>query len=259
MPKQLTAQTATITTAAVEVKTLTVSGKQVTLAVFRQLREEPLIAEDGTLNGVPWGYVNYHPDKCEGSQLAHWHIVWQQGDGLLRSRVAKRASFDDWRSDDSEAFYSEEASAYMGAWVREWLHGRTKNNPLAESPSGKRGHHFNGFRDLKIAGLTVTAGLFSSLTCAIVAANAMFEATENQKVADQYPNDGYYIRRAEESGESARVALAALDAEVNSWDMPFEALAAEHEAAVALEVERRQRHRDVRKALADLPQLFIAV
>lgn len=44
MPKQLTVHNATITTAAVEVKTLTISGKQVTLAVFRQLREEQLIA-----------------------------------------------------------------------------------------------------------------------------------------------------------------------------------------------------------------------
>lgn len=86
MPNQLTTMNATITTAAVEVKTLTISGKQVTLAVFRQLREEPLIAEDGTLNGVPWGIVNYHPDKC-GDAKEHLHVVWQHGDELRRAYV----------------------------------------------------------------------------------------------------------------------------------------------------------------------------
>ncbi|MER6975991.1 hypothetical protein [Streptomyces carpinensis] len=84
--KQLSARNATITTAAVEVKALTISGKQVTLAVFRQLKEEPLIAEDGTLNGEPWGIVNYHPDKC-GDAPEHLHVVWQNGDELRRSAV----------------------------------------------------------------------------------------------------------------------------------------------------------------------------
>ncbi|WP_121703494.1 hypothetical protein [Streptomyces sp. E5N298] len=84
--KQLSARNATITTAAVEVKALTISGKQVTLAVFRQLKEEPLIAEDGTLNGEPWGIVNYHPGKC-GDAPEHLHVVWQNGDELRRSAV----------------------------------------------------------------------------------------------------------------------------------------------------------------------------
>jgi hypothetical protein len=86
MAKQLTVHNATINTAAVEVKTLTISGKQVTLAVFRQLREEQLVADDGSLNGEAWGYVNYHPDKCDGDPQ-HLHAVWQRGSDLLRSRV----------------------------------------------------------------------------------------------------------------------------------------------------------------------------
>jgi hypothetical protein len=85
MAGKLTIQNAEIQTAAVEIKTLTVSGRQVTLAVFRQLREEPLIADDGALNGEPWGIVNYHPDKCAGSD--HVHAVWQDEIDLLRSRV----------------------------------------------------------------------------------------------------------------------------------------------------------------------------
>jgi hypothetical protein len=86
VPKQLTVHNATITTASVEVKTLTISGKQVTLAVFKQLREEPLIGEDGAFLGEPWGMVNWHPDKtCEGG--AHLHVVWQRGADLLRACV----------------------------------------------------------------------------------------------------------------------------------------------------------------------------
>lgn len=86
MPKQLTTQNATITTATVQMNTLTVSGKQVTLAVFRQLREQAVIAEDGSINGVPWGNVNYHPDKCEAAD-EHLHTVWQHGGELRRSYV----------------------------------------------------------------------------------------------------------------------------------------------------------------------------
>ncbi len=93
MTAQLTVHNAEIHTATVEIKTLTVSGKQVTLAVFRQLREEALIAEDGTLNGVPWGTVNYHPDKCatnqDGYPPKHVHVVWQKGLELRRGRVSK--------------------------------------------------------------------------------------------------------------------------------------------------------------------------
>lgn len=87
MPTQLTTQNATITTATIEVKALTIGARQVTLAVFRQLREEPLIAEGGTLNGAPWGTVNYHPDKCADAK-EHLHVVWQQGDELRRAYVS---------------------------------------------------------------------------------------------------------------------------------------------------------------------------
>lgn len=104
---QLTVYNAQISTATVEIKTLTVTGKQVTLAVFRQLLDEPLIAEDGALNGVPWGTVNYHPDKCgDGGQ--HLHVVWQKGDELRRSRVDAPAWWDQW-------FYSEGADDLIQA------------------------------------------------------------------------------------------------------------------------------------------------
>lgn len=100
--KQLTVHNASVTTMTVEVKTLTIGARQVTQGIFKQLIEEPLIAEDGTLNGVPWGRVNYCPDGngCGGYTMItiqgsagrsydskHMHIVWQRGDQLFRSTV----------------------------------------------------------------------------------------------------------------------------------------------------------------------------
>lgn len=100
MPKQLTTQNASITTVAVEVKAITISGKQVTQSVYRQLQEAPLVTHQGTLNGTPWGYVNHCPERkfwndnrgewepcISGSD--HRHIVWQYGSELRRSRVAE--------------------------------------------------------------------------------------------------------------------------------------------------------------------------
>lgn len=99
---KLTVQNAEIKTATVEVKTLTISGKQVTQAVFRQLPEETLLARNWTFRGIPWGRVNYHPDEAckhtgphgnpdyrgrmtEWCYAEHVHIVWQLGVELRRS------------------------------------------------------------------------------------------------------------------------------------------------------------------------------
>ncbi|WP_131784453.1 hypothetical protein [Protofrankia symbiont of Coriaria ruscifolia] len=88
--RPLTAHSAQITTAAIEIKTLTVGGKQVTLAVFRQLYNEPLYDPlTWEAAGVPWCRVNYHPDKCAGDR-EHEHIVWQKGDELRRTRIDYR-------------------------------------------------------------------------------------------------------------------------------------------------------------------------
>jgi hypothetical protein len=92
MTAPLTVHNAQVTTATVQIRTLTVSGKQVTLAVFRQLIEEPLVTEDGKLAGLPWGTVNYHPDKC-ADYSRHLHVVWQDGDELRRSYVREPGSW----------------------------------------------------------------------------------------------------------------------------------------------------------------------
>jgi CRISPR/Cas system-associated endonuclease Cas1 len=93
--RRITTHEASIKTATVEVKALTISGKQVTLSVFRQLQNEELIGYfSGQLKGVPWGRVNYNPGDCV-EDVPHIHVVWQQGSELRRScvRVKSRVPY----------------------------------------------------------------------------------------------------------------------------------------------------------------------
>ena len=95
MDKVLTIHNAEIKTAGVEIKTLTIEGKQVTLAVFRQLEIKPLIdKETGKLNGMPWGRVNYHPDGCKDTFKDHYHIIWQSGTELFRDNIPYLSELD---------------------------------------------------------------------------------------------------------------------------------------------------------------------
>lgn len=113
MSPPLNVQNAQVSTAKVEIKTLTISGKQVTLAVFRQLIEEQLIAENGRLKGVAWGTVNYHPDKCHDDD-PHWHVVWQLGNELRRSKVSTTYQ-------PEEKFWSRALTDVHAACVHHWL------------------------------------------------------------------------------------------------------------------------------------------
>ena len=79
-------------TAIVEIKSLVVSGKQMTLAVFRQIEGGGLINYDtGRFNGVPWGTVRYCPDEACKYLSGHLHVVWQKGSELRRTTVAHPA------------------------------------------------------------------------------------------------------------------------------------------------------------------------
>ncbi len=83
----LTTEDVTITTLSIEVKVMKIGKRQVTLAVFRQLPDEPIIHPDtGNLKGIPWGRVNYHVD-CEHMPTSHFHVVWQKDTELRRSLV----------------------------------------------------------------------------------------------------------------------------------------------------------------------------
>lgn len=85
----------------VEIKTISVGRRQMSMALFRQLPREPLIdLEDKELrlNGMPWGRVNYHWDGCyhppygDFQNHEHIHVLWQRDSMLLQSPVS-RSSF----------------------------------------------------------------------------------------------------------------------------------------------------------------------
>lgn len=91
-------ENAQIRTAAVEIKTLTVSGRQVTLSLFRQILEESILDEiNFKLNGTPWGLVNYFHKECHESFKIN--VIWQKGNELRRCAIFKRAKDDEARTD----------------------------------------------------------------------------------------------------------------------------------------------------------------
>lgn len=87
----LTVHNAEVKTATVEIKTLTISGKQVTLAVFRQLQIGDWYRDEEQI-GQGWGTVNYHPDGACKRAGEHLDVVWQRGSELRRA-LAERPRF----------------------------------------------------------------------------------------------------------------------------------------------------------------------
>jgi len=144
MPKIINIHDARIRTVSVGIRALTISDKQVTLAVFRQLFDESLINADGSLAGLPWGIVNYHPDNCKNDD--HRHVVWQKGDELRRAIVYTAPHFP--------PFECPEADLYVSGWVRDVAMGRVKGNirptdvHLEVSGVPMVGHHLPSAIDL---------------------------------------------------------------------------------------------------------------
>jgi hypothetical protein len=262
MAKQLTVHNATINTAAVEVKTLTISGKQVTLAVFRQLREEQLIAKDGTLNGQPWGYVNYHPDKCD--EADHRHYVWQRGDELLRSRVYNKPTF-------SPTVHLPEATRYLTALVNEWIHDRDQC-PIEDDQVHDlraRGEHIKVYDMGSPSGFVIYAQVYNELLQVVrgrqnveAVANTLRDVLRTGLSFGQPATEDRIQRirvRQQDAEDAFSKARAAFQAIVDRLPGSTEELGSAMRAAEAAEAARRERHHSVRDELAALPQLFIAV
>jgi hypothetical protein len=97
----LTTKEATVQTVQVEIQTLRVSKKQVTMGLFRQLPYERLVdPETVQLCGVPWGHVNYWWEGDGRNDL--WmhnshrlHVVWQLGETLRRAVVYEKPPQDE--------------------------------------------------------------------------------------------------------------------------------------------------------------------
>lgn len=81
-----------INTVQVEIKSLMVGKKQLTLSLMRQIIEEDLIeGKEPKLKGVPWGHVNYFwGNHKEKSYPEYMNIIWQKGSVLRRCVVEMR-------------------------------------------------------------------------------------------------------------------------------------------------------------------------
>lgn len=107
MFRAILAEQASIRTCLVEVRTITVSNKQMTLSVFRQLEELPLIFEsirwcggggrgdtethwENSLPGSDnvWGWVNYHTGCAVEDFDGHLHMVVERGGRLYKVQIA---------------------------------------------------------------------------------------------------------------------------------------------------------------------------
>lgn len=237
MTRQLTVHNAQLATAAVQINTLTISGKQVTLAVFRQLREEPLISDDGHLNGVPWGFVNYHPDKC-ADKPEHWHVVWQQGDELLRSLVYKKPSFNGYKIDNPNI---------IDTWTREYILGNA-NNPVCHRQNEGNGKYAASFKYDNFSDITVKFPV-------------SIEAINLEKASSRIDRIGVgkfgFLHKSHI--DNFVESYSRLESKLHVCALSLDELQTLVRTKIKNELERRQRQLEVRKPLADLPQLFIAV
>lgn len=97
--KRITTENASIKTTSVDVRVMSISGKQMTLSVFRQLKEEQVI-DPKTLQllGTTWGTVNYFWGDDAKYSDGYLHVVWQSGNELRRALVPKDLyRFKKWR------------------------------------------------------------------------------------------------------------------------------------------------------------------
>lgn len=89
--KVVEASEAQLLTAAVQIQTVTVRGKQMTLSVFRQVQlEDALDYQRLTVRGTLWGTVNYFPSEDNRSAKRFVHILWQHGSELRRCYLSRQ-------------------------------------------------------------------------------------------------------------------------------------------------------------------------
>lgn len=103
-------ENAKINTASIEIKTLTVSNRQLTMGTFRQIEEDHLIDfKLLKLNGIPWGRINYFWGD-NGCEDVHFHIIWQKDNEIKRSIIKKYFHCFDRKSDIEDFYIGSEAS-----------------------------------------------------------------------------------------------------------------------------------------------------
>lgn len=158
MHRKITATEALIKTASVEIKAITISGKQMTLAVFRQLEQEPIVEPaTGLLVGIPWGRVNYCGKDCRGE---HMHVLWQKDNelrhGIVQRDVRSSADYTEWQ------YVYDRAAEHLilrmlidgvgsikrighDVWFSIDHEGRHLSGRIPARPIEQRGYPINGF------------------------------------------------------------------------------------------------------------------
>lgn len=126
---------ATVQTMSVDIQTLRVSGRQMTLAVYDQL---PDVSRDDARLGQPWGWVNRH-DRRRDSDCGSWrhrHVVIQLNGELGVARLSepthigmtdqdalamwRAETIVDYRGGHRPANWSEAELADALTWHRYW-------------------------------------------------------------------------------------------------------------------------------------------
>jgi hypothetical protein len=186
---------ARLRTVQVGVKAITISDKQVTQSVFRQLWDEPLITEDGTLAGLGWGIVNYHPDKCVADE-PHWHVVWQKGDELRRAVVFQTPSFGE--------LYCRELDDYINARIRDVVLGKDSNIPILKDGAWKTVFNYSD----KIAAIAIPSDW---------ANHYLSEYTRYQEKQEIYDCELLDLPSQEECWQAVKAALASELARRERW------------------------------------------
>lgn len=129
---------ASIRTAAVEIRALTVSGRKMTLAIYDQL---PDLAPNLIHVGTPWGWVNRHdPRRCGGRSEwdLHRHVIAEYTDELWTCEVPRPVSLEQADAD---------CAAEMAA--AEWM--TLGINHRYDRPTGKRVHTDDDIRNAMTA------------------------------------------------------------------------------------------------------------
>lgn len=221
---------ASVRTASVSIQSLTISSKQVTLSVFRQIELDTLIdPETAKLNGLPWGRVNYYwKDNDEGL-----HVLWQKGSELRRDLVGTRPSskLDKLIADTSDSLSKAFENYALCRMV-------------SDSPLHITGDGYSSYGSLQ----------------------ALFRFTDGRvRTIAMYPEKSIRTTLADSSDPSeysVKQAQRLIDQGIHDYDTAW-ATVAETEA----ELTRLEREQDAlraswqrqRDALGELPQLFIAV
>jgi len=134
---------AIVHTASIEVRVLTINGKQLTLSVFRQIPYGVLVNRlTGKFNGTAWGWVNYFwtgAEEYDDIGVLHLHVVWQKGNTLYRDLVPGSYPFRHIPSDVKRSVHSleqkisnerrllqgeEKALSSPSEWIRKSAEGR---------------------------------------------------------------------------------------------------------------------------------------